>query len=151
FAVNSRLTVNLGLRWETTTEPYDVNGANAILPSPAATSTALSNSYFEAKKLNFEPHVGVAWQLNGSGKTVVRAGAGIYHDQILPWAYQVQARVPPFYGTFSLSNPPFPNAFQKLTGGGLIALNVMAPVQWAPTNDQYNLSIQQQVFKNTII
>ncbi len=54
-----RLTVNLGLRWDF----EDVVG-------------------IDHDKNNFAPRLGLVWDLNGSGRTVLRANAGIYYDQI---------------------------------------------------------------------
>ena len=151
YTVNSRLTLNLGLRWETSTDPVAVNGNMAILPSPSATSTMISDKYFSVGKKNFEPRFGLAWRLNASGKTVLRAGGGIYHNQILPWAYITSVALPPFFGILSASNPPFPNGYQALKGGGLINLLAMAPVNKTPVDDQYNLSIQQEIYRNTVV
>jgi hypothetical protein len=151
YSVNSRLTLNLGLRWETTTDPTEVNGQMAILPSPAAANTVTSDRVFSIGKKNFEPRFGLAWRLNASGKTVLRAGGGIFHNQIFPWLYESQLKVPPFPGgTVSANNPPFPNGYQALKGG-LIALKVMAPFNKTPVNDQYNLSIQREIFRNTVV
>src|SRR5262249_52777825 len=104
-------------------------------------------------KKNFEPRVGLAWRLNASGKTVLRAGGGIYHNQIFPWAYAQQLKIPPFFGTFNASNPPFPNGYQILpaTPTGLVSLKIMAPFDKTPVSDEYNLSIQQELFKNTVL
>jgi carboxypeptidase family protein/TonB-dependent receptor-like protein len=152
YTVNSRLTLNLGLRWETTTDPIAVNGQMAILPSPAATNTVISDRFFSIGKKNFEPRVGLAWRLNASGKTVLRAGGGIYHNQILPALYSSQASIPPFFGTLSATNPPFPNGYQILKpGAALINLKAMPPVDKVPVNDQYNVSLQQEIFRNTVV
>jgi hypothetical protein len=154
YTVNSRLTLNLGLRWEAPTDPTSENGQMAILPSVSATSAVVSDKFFSIGKRNIEPRFGLAWQLDASGKTVLRLGAGIYHDQILPWAYSQQTRNPPFFGLFNLSNPPFPDAASLLTGTptpGTIAINTMAPFNKTPTDDQYSLSIQREIAKNTVV
>ncbi|OFV97502.1 MAG: hypothetical protein A3F68_03825 [Acidobacteria bacterium RIFCSPLOWO2_12_FULL_54_10] len=151
YTVNSRLTLNLGLRWEITTNPYDVNGKQAIFPSPAATATVISDRFISTSKKNFQPRVGIAWQLTASGKTVLRAGGGIYHDQILPWFYQQQTALPPFFGRFSTSNPPFPNGYEVLRAGALIAMEAWTPFNKTPVNDQYNLSLQHEIFRNTVV
>lgn len=154
YRVNSRLTLNLGLRWEAPTDPGSTNRESAIIPTYSATSTHVSDTFFTIGKNNFEPRFGLAWQLDASGRTVLRLGAGIYHDQILPWAFSQQTRTPPFFGLFLLHNPPFPNAAQSLTGPpapGTLGLNQMAPFNDTPADYQYNLSIQRQVAKNTMI
>jgi len=153
FAVSPRLTLNLGLRWETTTDPYDVNGKQAMLPSPSATAMVVSDRYFNISKKNFEPRIGLAWQMTSSGKTVLRAGGGIYHNQLLPWAFPQQINVPPFFGTFNTNTPVFPNPYLAFTGAstGLLALNVMNPAEKTPADVQYNLSIQHEILRNTVI
>ncbi|PYS47240.1 MAG: hypothetical protein DMG13_28365, partial [Acidobacteria bacterium] len=84
FKVTQRLTLNLGIRYEAISNPREVNGkmANLLnLSDPAP--TVLKDSFFSVAKKDFQPRVGFAWGLNGSGKTVLRAGFGIFHDHIL--------------------------------------------------------------------
>lgn len=151
YKVNSRLTLNLGLRWEVTTDPHDEGGKTALLPTLASTSTVISSSFFQISKKNFEPRIGLAWQLDGSGKTVFRAGFGIYHNQVLPWFYQVQTKVPPFGALFNAVNPLFPDGASQLGPASKVGLIVAAPTQKVPADVQYNLSLQQQIFKNTMV
>jgi hypothetical protein len=151
YTVNSRLTLNLGLRWEATTDPYDALGKTLLLPTLASTSTIPAGAYYSSPKLNFEPRVGLAWQVNSSGKTVVRAGAGIYHNQLLPWFYNSGTRLPPLAGVFNATNPSFPDGAASLKPTSVLNVLLMNPHQKTPVNDQYNLSIQQEVFKNTMV
>lgn len=46
--------------------------------------------------LNFSPILGVVWDPSKSGKTVIRAGAGVYYENILFWntLYERTARLP---------------------------------------------------------
>jgi outer membrane receptor protein involved in Fe transport len=150
YKINSRLTLNLGLRWETTTNPYDALGKTALLPSLASPNTVVSSSFFTYPKKTFEPRVGLAWQLTGSGKTVLRAGAGIYHNQIFPWFYQIATKLPPFGSILSANNPPFPDGISVLAQSK-IQLLAFDPNQKTPSNIQYNLSLQQEIFKNTML
>jgi hypothetical protein len=157
FKVNSRLTLNLGLRWEAVTNPEDAEGRNAIIPSLNATSLSVWPYFASIRKDNFAPRAGLAWQITNDGKTVLRAGAGVYYDDFLSWAFDALTRNPPFAGLFSATNPPFPNGvslFSGLTPGsstGLVALAIMDPFQKTPAVYQYNLSLQRQVAKNTMI
>lgn len=154
--VSSRLSLNLGLRWEAPTNPMDTGGKNSQLSSPAATSLTLTSGFANVQKKNFEPRFGLAWELTQSGKTVLRAGAGIYHNQILPYYYHNLAKNPPFAGLFSATNPPFPNGVSLFTGltpgssTGLTNIFVLAPFQKTPTSYQYNVSIQQELWQNTV-
>ena len=151
FTVNSRLTLNLGLRWEAASDPREVNNLATVLPSISAPQFIASGTYFTISKKNFEPRVGLAWRLNESGKTVLRAGAGIYHNQLLPWGYGNVVKLPPYLANLSLTNPPFPNAYQVLQATGVPSVNNMNPSVNTPVNDQYNVSIQQQLFRDTVI
>ena len=164
FKVTQRLTLNLGLRYEAITNPYEVNGkmANLLnLKDPAP--TVLKDSFFSIAKKDFQPRVGFAWGLNGSGKTVLRAGFGIFQDHILPYSYTALATgTPPYFSTLSdlrdpvtaFTNPiAFPNDTALTTG-------TPPPPQFnayptgtirEPTKNSYNLSLQQQVMNNTVL
>ena len=151
YTVSPRVTLNLGLRWETTTDPYDANGAKtSILPSPSAPAMVPSDSFFEIGKKNFEPRLGIAWKVNESGRTVVRAGGGIYHNQIFPWAYALNIINPPFFGKFLATNPPFPNSYTALKGSALAA-TPFTPFEKTPVDYQYNFSIQQEIVRSTVV
>ncbi len=156
YTINSRLTLNLGLRWESSTDPVDAKGQMSMLPSPSATAMVVTDKFFSITKKNFEPRLGIAWRLNESGKTVLRAGAGIYHNQIFPWAYAINISSPPFFGRYSAAstatNPlPFPDGYKILGPGAPIGLTVYTPIEKTPVDEQYNVSVQQEIFKNTVV
>jgi hypothetical protein len=159
FKVTQRLTLNLGLRWEAISDPTEVNGKMAdLLNIHDPTTTVLKDHFFAVTKKDFQPRVGFAWQLNGSGKTVLRAGFGMFHDHILPYAFgTASSGIPPFFRTLSdLAgpgyNPPFPNDPNLTSGppppgqfGSWLATNK------EPSKIQYNLTLQQQVMKDTLL
>jgi hypothetical protein len=120
--------------------------------------TPLKDSYFSITKKDFQPRVGFAWQLNGSGTTVVRAGFGMFHDHILPFSYTALATgTPPYFTTLSdLAgpgyNPPFPYD-PNLTSGPPppFQFNRVPTTVKEPSKISYNLTLQQQVMKNTLL
>lgn len=150
YAITSRLTLNLGLRWEASTDPVDQKGRMSILPMLSSTAMQVSDRFFSIGKDNYEPRIGLAWKVTASGKTVVRAAGGIYHDQIFPWAYQLNIINPPFFSKFTATNPPFPNGYTVLTPGSSVAVTVFPLVVETPTDYQYNLSIEQEIVRSTV-
>ena len=87
WRVATRVTLNLGLRWEYAGAPFerfnyigDFNPAANPLTTPAVQQAgpgAPIPSMYNADKTSFSPRVGVAWDVRGNGKTVVRAGGSL--------------------------------------------------------------------------
>ena len=149
----SRLTLNVGLRWEATTDPTEVNGKVSNLLTTLSPSLSLLGHFMSITKKNFEPRVGFAWRLNDSGKTVLRAGGGIFHNLILPYVYALNvAKLPPFYTLATINNPIFPNGYSQVgTSVALPQLQMPAPHAKELAKYQYNVSIEQQLFKDTVL
>jgi carboxypeptidase family protein/TonB-dependent receptor-like protein len=92
WRMKSRLTLNLGLRYEYAGRPSERNNyiANFNPNADPATTPAITQvggggfpPMWKADWTNFAPRVGVAWDLRGNGKTVVRAGAGVFYNAAL--------------------------------------------------------------------
>jgi outer membrane receptor protein involved in Fe transport len=155
FKVNQRLTLNLGLRYEFITDPTEVNGKMANLFNVSDPTTTVEKDHFvSVSKKDFQPRVGFAWQADGSGKTVVRGGFGIFHDHILPFSFVANASgTPPFFSTLSdLTNPVFPFD-TNLTNGAPPPpqFNPMPASIKEPSKVSYNLTVQREIVKNTVL
>jgi hypothetical protein len=84
--IRPNLTLSAGLRYEYNSPPVDPED-RANLYDPVTRSLArvgtggVPRSGYEADKNNFAPRLGLAWTVGLSGKTVIRAGYGVYFDQ----------------------------------------------------------------------
>jgi hypothetical protein len=121
----SRLTLNLGVRYEMTTLPKEANNRFAVIQSltPGATAALNVPSLWQNNQTlkNFVPRVGLAWDPFGDGKTSIRAGFGMFDVLPLLWQYSFDAASSyPFGEKGSASKLP---AGSFPTGAALIAAN----------------------------
>ena len=91
WKIKPNITVNLGMRYELFTSPKESNGYQSALEQASAVNADANISDFRIKpgeswsksdKLNFAPRTGFAWDIYGTGSTVIRAAYGIYYDRI---------------------------------------------------------------------
>ncbi len=84
WRVTSRLTLNLGLRYEidgVEKERDDLFGNFDPSRGLVQVGGAITSPY-HGDHNNFGPRVGFAWDMFGNGKTVLRAGGGILYEQL---------------------------------------------------------------------
>jgi carboxypeptidase family protein/TonB-dependent receptor-like protein len=92
YRVSTRVTLNMGLRWEYQGDPVERNNYEATFdpslawPIPQVGGSGMPrmfNPYYKA----ISPRFGVAWDVHGNGKTVVRAGASLLREPQLVGPY----------------------------------------------------------------
>jgi hypothetical protein len=175
--ISSNLTINLGMRYEMLTIPYDKKNRLGLVLNPVADQTTanpfacpavfgptdIAGCVVPAKQLfqsnptthNFEPRVGFSYSPYKNGGTAVRGGFGIY--DILPLPY--------IWTTYSATAAPY--SLDQVVPGAVVPQggfpsaiatvgSVFAPYRIGHYVDQhpkrdysmnYNLNIEQQITK----
>ncbi len=159
FRVSSKLTLNIGLRYEPTTGVTETEGRLAQLidfASPTASlrdTTVLDTLFLNPSKRTFAPRFGFAWDPGGARKLAVRGGAGIFYDMVTvgtPFVQNTAVRVPPFINRGGLQSPTvidFPNAYstQRAALLGQVALEGIQYDLDQPVMYKWNLNVQRAI------
>jgi carboxypeptidase family protein/TonB-dependent receptor-like protein len=168
WRVNSRLVLNLGLRYEIDTPVTEVNGLlSNLLPGRGnfvVGSDELPRLH-NIDKNNFAPRVGFAYRATEDGKWTVRGGAGVYHDN---GTFQDRFRTARSNAPFAITNIvnqtggartslDFPlnnmaaQTFLALIGGGAATGASAVDVNYrTPYAIQYNLNVQHELDNNLL-
>ncbi len=140
--VASRLTLNLGFRFERLGDPGEINGRNSsIVPAlinpnpptvaeggtlagilvsdnfpgtpPAGVVSSGNNLGIRGISQNtLNPRIGFAWSLPGTNRLVLRGGYGVYHQRTTGQMYLQQLANQPF-GLIRVNAPNFTNGFDN--------------------------------------
>ncbi len=178
WRITPPLTLNLGLRWEFFPVPSEENGLQGILTPQSALNTATqadnltvqaSSKWYKNDWHSFAPRFGFAWDPWGDGKTAIRGGFGIFYDRVVgaaansidggtPGLSQSATLFPNSGGTdvrFGTAPPlPLQPASPVLTLPATRSFGTADIVNPNLTNgyvQQWNLNIQRQIAKNTIL
>jgi hypothetical protein len=144
----ARLTINYGLRWDKET-----------MPSPYAPNPAIAETQkFPTDWHSFGPRVGVAYDVFGKGRTVIRGGYGIYYGRIpngiIAYALQntgvtdtSKAQVALTLQPTDPNAPVYPNALPALPSGQSLATTVtrLNSDYTRPRVQDYTIGVQQQL------
>lgn len=149
YRVRPNLTLNLGLRWEFSTDPAEVNGRIANYPKlMESPETEVGLGHFLSKK-TLDPRFGFAWTPTASRKTAIRGGFGIYHEVFTP-IYTIYLVKPPFHITETVRNAGFPNPY----AGGTVQVDPPgfrgSPLRPnSPSKMSITLNVQQEILPDT--
>ena len=155
----SSLTLNLGLRYETSTVLSETSGKIANLrnisnPLPVCGKVVEgqcsgSGSFFaNPTPHNFEPRFGFAWDPLRNGKTAVRGGIGFFDVQPLPYQFILMTTQSAPFFSYTAVNSPGPGTF--FSGLTSFPANTLRSTYVEPHPKrnyimQWNLNIQQQL------
>ena len=155
WKVLPKLTLNIGLRWDFTTNPV---GSGAPLE---AVANPLTDSGFTTVRhaldqnpnwANFDPRFGLAYDPFADHKTSIRVGFGIFHEPVEARTFAL-GYVQSAPSAFILDEPPLggiqfpeiPNAPADQTQG-----ISYSGTNHAPYVIQYNLTAQRELFAHAV-
>ncbi len=179
YRVTPRITLNYGLRWDY----YGVIGeennlfSNITSLDPVGQTFTLTQTgqpglgkLYNPDYRNFSPRVSIAWDVFGTGKTVVRSGYGIFFDAFSQDLFLGQLPYPPTFDPGPAYNNigPAPILPAKIVPGTVIGPGV--PIFGAPNcasfecdafafdrniktpyMENYNLNIEQQLANRVVL
>jgi hypothetical protein len=120
----------------------------------AGQNSPYGRGIYQLDKNNFQPRVGLSWDVFADGRTIMRTGYGIYYDQPLVGIFLQNAFVnPPF-----VSNPQVLNAQLSNPGAGIspaarpvTSLIATSDPFETPRTQQWNLGVQRQLYPRGMI
>ena len=151
FKFSPRLTLNLGVRYETVTAPTEVNGKVSNLRNIMDPQVTIGGPLFKPSHAGIAPRVGFAYDVFGNGKTALRGGFGLFHEQPLFNLFRNPIfRTLPYVNRGRLTTvttlPVDPALFK-----GVDQVSEAIQFEFRPTYVmQYNLNIQRELLPNTI-
>jgi hypothetical protein len=178
FRATSRLTMNYGLRWDNFGVVSEKNNlfSNATTENPATGAFVLTqvgqpglNSLYQPDHKNFAPRLSVAWDATGQGKTVLRAGWGLFYDAFPQDIFLGHLPYPPFFDPGPAYNPvgpqqiiPAANTTGTIVAGqpvfdtagcGTVECDIFTVDRHirTPYMENYNLNLQQQLSNKTVL
>jgi hypothetical protein len=180
YRVSPRLTVNAGLRWDYFGVVSEENNqfSNITSESPAAGTGTFTltqvgqpglSKLYQPDYRNFAPRISMAWDVTGKGKTVVRAGYGMFFDSFSQDVVLAHLPYSPYFDPGPAYNNIGPNPIlsQGATTGPIASgVPIFAPTTTCafecdtfafqqnirtPYMENFNLNIQQQITSKTVL
>lgn len=105
----------------------------------------------------FGPRIGFAFDLTGSGNTVIRGGFGTMYERIQGNDMYNAATNPPFDYNLNVTNVLLSNPHQQANGGAITVPIVVSSVvgltrQYkVPTSYQFSIGVQQSLGRNAVV
>ncbi|MBI5083363.1 MAG: TonB-dependent receptor, partial [Acidobacteria bacterium] len=153
--LSRRFSVSLGVRYEPYSALREVGGraVSIELPIETAVITPTGAAYRNPSKANFAPRAGLAWDPFGDGKTVVRAGAGLYYDMLGSSLFNPSRGFgPPNYQRVAATTPAFPALLSAATStGALPSFDTVDLDASQPTIYQWQFQVQRRLASTTSV
>lgn len=155
YRIRGNLSATLGVRYEAYTAPSEINGKIATIPDPLHDGTVTIGGplFNNPSATNFAPRAAIAWDPEGKGKTVIRAGFGVFFDLLGMREISIAgARMPPYFSRIAISDPTFPDLLEGIESAvPELALDTVDFNLNQPYTMQYQLNIEQRIGADIII
>ena len=106
--------------------------------------------YYRPDYNNFQPRGGIAYDFLGRGRTVVRAGYGVYYDRLIQIQFTGAVGNVPYAISSSTANVPFAlGAVVPITAAATPAITAVDPEIVNPRTQRWNVTLEHQIGSNT--
>jgi hypothetical protein len=159
FQASKKLSINMGVRYQYDTTPTESHGRIANFDLATGQLQPEGSSILNAPTLDFAPRIGIAYTPFDSGKTVFRAGFGIFYSDLNGGnlAQNLPSNVPGLGYTASVNELqvpglvglPFPNLSSfavPTTSFSAIVMNYQEAY-----SAKWNFNIQQQLGSSAML
>jgi len=156
WKIRRNFSIDLGIRWEYSSNPSEVNGRISNIRSLEKDAAPTVGKIWESVPADlFSPRVGFAWSLGTKPSAVIHGGVGIYRDQIWGNLYSNTRFYAPFYRPVLTQGPNFLTPPDTGTlGGGPTPSPGSFGITYRPDFPyyvKYSLSVQKQLASGTVL
>lgn len=155
WRISPKLSLSLGLRYENATVPTEEDNKIAVLRDWINDpKTTVGGPLWETTHKNFAPRAALAFDPTGTGKTVIRAGGGIFYDLLGSGELTIAGvRTPPFYNRILVfGRPGFPDILNAAQGrtpsASMDGLDSNLP---QPYVGRWQLQVERQLGENAVV
>jgi hypothetical protein len=172
WRVSPNLTLNLGLRYSyfgvfrevnnALSNLFAVDSSGAVVPdvNPFSFGQAqnrvvqLSDDlrFYNPDYNNFQPRIGVAYDLFGKGRTVLRAGYGVYYDRVQQIQFTAAvANIPYAIRSFTANVPFRLGQVVPITADATPGITIVNPEVENPRTQRWNIAVEHRLGANTSV
>jgi len=115
----------------------------------AGKTSPFGDAIYEFDKGSFQPRIGITWDPQSTGQSIIRSSYGVYYDQPLVGIFEQNAFTnPPFVSTINLLNARLsnPNSGTTATTTGVVNLIGNGDDFKTPRIQQWNVGMTRQVY-----
>jgi hypothetical protein len=148
FTIRHNLTLDIGMRYEWHVTPTEREDRFVVFDADSASLLRVGidvDEIYAQNNANFEPRLGIAWDVSPNGRTVVRAAYARAVDQPVTTAVRDTAANPPWAVPLTASGAiSLVNALDTTRPAGL-APSTVDPALRNAAQQSWNVNVQRQI------